>query len=113
MEEQLIIIVNYINIKGLTSAQAQKTISNVIDIHKDMYDGVLTKNVKIHYVPITIGDSRIECIYPVGNCSSDVESQIIKLYKVILNTSDEQIKEIIQELENKLKLIEIKEKSQE
>lgn len=105
MKEELIIIVNYINISGLTKAQAKETIYDVIDMHKDMYDDVLTKKVKTYYVPITNGDSRIECIYPVGETVSEAESKIINLYKTMLNSSDEQIKEIFQDFERKINLI--------
>lgn len=109
MEEELIILASYINISGLSRVQAQEMIYNVIESHKDMYDDVLTKKVKVYYVPITNGDSRIECIYPVGKTISEAESKIINLYKTMLNSSDEQIKEIFEEFEIKMNLLKIKE----
>jgi hypothetical protein len=47
-------------------------------------------------------------IYPIYNNNGNVESELIKLYKALLSSSDEEVKEIMLNVERKLKLIKIK-----
>ena len=74
------------------------------------FEDILTKKIKTLLFPIQEGQTRVECIYPNSKYNDEVESQIIYLYKALLNSSDEQIKDFVQELERKINLI-INEKS--
>lgn len=107
-EKELIILAIYINVQGRSHSQAQQIMDNVITNYQSTFDDLKNKNIKTLFFPITDGVTRVECIYPISNNNGNVESELIKLYKALLSSSDEEVKEIMLNVERKLKLIKIK-----
>lgn len=112
MEEELIILAVYVNVNGLSKVQVDSMMREIVSNYEITFEDILTKKIKTLFFPIQEGQTRVECIYPNSKYNGEVESQIINLYKAILNSSDEQIKDFVQELERKLKLIKLKENLQ-
>ena len=66
MEEELIILVIYVNVNGLSHVMVNQMMNEIIESHKGFYDDVKNKNVKTLYFPVIEGETRVECVYPVG-----------------------------------------------
>jgi len=107
-DKELIIIVTYINVSGLSRVQAQNSFGNLIAESDITFADVNNKNIKRIFLPIEQGQTRVECIYPISNSKIEGESEIISLYKALLNSSDEEVKMIANDIERKLKLIRLK-----
>jgi hypothetical protein len=107
-DKELIILVTYINVAGISRVNAQQNMFDIIATSDVLFEDVNNKNVKRIFLPIIEGQTRVECIYPVSNCKIEGESEIIKLYKALLNSRDEEVKMIATDVERKLKLIRLK-----
>lgn len=107
-DKELIILVTYVNVSGLSRVQAEHVINIFIEESNLTFEDVYSKNIKRLFLPIEQGQTRIECVYPVSNGKVEGESEIISLYKALINSSDEEVKMIANDLERKLKLIRLK-----
>lgn len=112
MEKELIILAIYINVHGMSRQQAQQSMHELISNYDDMYKDV-NKDIKTYWFPVTDNEqTRVECIYPVASINSNIdgiiESELIKIYKALLNGSNEEAKDIIMDIERKLKLNKLK-----
>ena len=61
--------------------------------------------IKVYYFPSN--ENKVECIYPPPNIvgdSSVVENELLKIYKLLLNSENGEAKELIRHIEKKLKL---------
>lgn len=117
MDKDLIILVCYINVAGQSAARARQTIQQMMGITDGVYDDVTDKNVKIHYMPVTDQDTRMECIYPPSNSNNLplVENELLKFYKQLVDIkfeSVDEIKNIIRTLERKIKINNIRQKNE-
>ena len=109
-EKELIILAVYVNIENQTKVQVQQCMGDIIANYQTTFDDIKNKNIKTLFFPINQGLTRVECIYPIANTyvNSEVESQLISLYKAIINSSDEELQDIVNDLERKLKIIKLK-----
>ena len=76
IKKELLIIVYKINISGLTRQQTEEMIRQYIETENLSTDEELKENYTIRelYLPIQIGDSNIEVIYPIAGNSLPLES---------------------------------------
>lgn len=93
MKKELIIIVYYINISGLSRQLVERMLSEIKSSSSDMYDNI-DKNVVQYYVPI-YGESRVECIYPINN----TKENLIELLSSIDKEDLKKLKDTIDEIE--------------
>lgn len=100
MKKELIILAYYINVGGMSRQHVEETILNIIAEQEDMYEDT-DKNVKQYYVPITEGQTRIECIYPF-NSNINVEQDLVKLYRLLSNINRNDLDEIITNIEDNI-----------
>jgi hypothetical protein len=111
MEKDLIILAIYINISGLSHIRVQQIIQEFVKNYEDMYKDS-NKDVKTYWFP-TESETKVECVYPppsiVGN-TSVLENELLKIYKLIANSKNDEAKEIVRHIERKLKLSSIKNK---
>jgi len=111
MEKDLIILAVYINVSHMNQQHVHQTMSQFINNYQDMYKDV-NKDVRIYYLPSET-ETKVECVYPppsiVGN-TGVLENELLKIYKLIANSKNDEAKEIVRHIERKLKLISFKEK---
>lgn len=110
MEEELIILAVYINVDGMSSSQTDAMIMNFKNIYLDNFKDVQGKKIKTLYFPVKNQETKVECIYPVRSVPN-VESELLNLYKLLLNgqtKDDVEVKELILDVERKLKLLKLK-----
>lgn len=93
MKKELIIIVYYINISGLSRQLVERMLSEIKSSYEHMYDNI-DKNVVQYYVPIH-GESRVECIYPINN----TKENLIELLSSIDKEDLKKLKDTIDEIE--------------
>lgn len=105
MQKDLIILAIYIDTEGRSRHQSDQMMHEVFSMYKDLYDDT-NKDVKVYYFPSN--ETKVECIYPppniIGDNSSFVENELLKIYKLFINSKDGESKELIQHIERKLKL---------
>lgn len=113
MEKELIILDIYINVGSISRQQMEQRLSDLINTYTDMYKDT-NKNVKTYWFPVaTEQQTRVECIYPPPNVihnDSVIENELLKIYKLIANSKNGEAKNIIRNIEMKLKLNKIKTK---
>jgi hypothetical protein len=113
MEKELIILAVYINVYQLSHQHIQQVIQDMKANCDNMYKDV-NKDVKIHFFPVQEQDTRIECIYPPSIVTGvSVENELLKLYKLIVNFQNEEAKELLKDIERKLKFKKINDKLNE
>ena len=115
MDKELIILAIYINVYQLSNQQVQSYIESMKLSYADMYKDV-NKDVKIYYFPVQDQDTRIECVYPPPNAIHNegaIENELLKIYKLIVNSKNEEAKEIVRHIERKLKFKKINDKLNE
>jgi hypothetical protein len=72
------------------------------------------KNVKVYWIPVRDQETKIECIYPFQHINDgNVENELLKIYKLIVNSKNEEVKEIVKDIERKLKFKKIKDRLNE
>lgn len=101
MEKELIVFCFYVNVNGLSRQQVEQSMSKLIEMNENTFDDV-NKTVKLFYLPITNGETRMECIYPF-NSGQNLEVDIIKLYRLLSNTNKEKFNEILDSIDKKIK----------
>lgn len=104
-EKELVILVIYINVDGLTQQQAKQQIYTFMKGYEDMYNKT-NKDIKTYWFP-TKNETKVECIYPPPNISNGngiLENELLKIYKVLLSASKEDMKDILKNFERRLKL---------
>ena len=111
MEKELIILAIYINVDGLTRQQAEKQIYELIKNYENMYKDI-NKDVKIYWFPVSgVQQTRVECIYPPAPINNgNLENELLKIYKLLVNSKNDEAKDIIREIERKLKINKLKNK---
>lgn len=105
MNEDLIILVCYVNVDGMSRMSANKYTSEIYESLKIEYKNI--KNVKYHIIPVSGQETKIECIYPTNDKKQYTDNKILLLYKNLLNikyNDKVEIKKIINNLERKLKI---------
>ena len=113
MEKELIILAIYINVYNLSSQHVQQVIENMRTSYGDMYKDV-NKDIKIYYFPVQDQETRVECVYPPHPINNGtIENELLKLYKLIVNFQNEEAKDLIRNIERKLKFKKINEKINE
>lgn len=113
MGKELIILAIYINVTHMSRLQVDSVVKCMIHDHEDMYKDT-NKNVKVYYLPVENQETRIECIYPPHPVNSgSVENELLKIYKLIVNSKNDEAKEIVRNIERKLKFKKIKDKLNE
>ena len=113
MDKELIILAIYINVYQLSNQHIQQVIQSMRDGYADMYKDV-NKDIKIYYFPVQDQETRIECVYPPHSISGvNVENELLKLYKLIVNFQNEEAKDLLKDIERKLKFKKINDKLNE
>lgn len=115
MDKDLIILAIYINVYSLSRQQIDQFFDEMKLSYALMYKDV-NKDVKIHYFPVQDQETRIECVYPpsaVLQDNSAIENELLKLYKLIVNFQNEEAKDLIRDIERKLKFKKINDKLNE
>lgn len=108
MEKELIILVVYINVDGLSRQGVNEYLFQIELSYKNMYDDT-DKNIKTYYLPVNNHqETKIECIYPF-NKQISLETEFLKLYKIISESSikdeyKEEVDNIINEMKIKLNI---------
>lgn len=109
MEKELIILAIYINVNGLSRQHTQQQIHEFIMDYKDMYKDI-NKDIKIYWFPVN-GEqqTRVECVYPPTPINNgNIENELLKIYKLLLNGKNNEAKEIMQHIERRLKINNLK-----
>lgn len=111
MEKELIILAIYINVNGLSRQHTQQHIHQFIMDYKDMYKDI-NKDIKIYWFPVSDNqETRVECIYPPAPINNgNLENELLKIYKLLVNSKNDEAKDIIREIERKLKINKLKNK---
>ena len=108
MKKELLIMVYKINVSGLTRYQSEEIIQNYIINTNISSDEELKENYIIRepYLPIQIGDSNIEIIYPIAGYTLPIESYntIKEINTVIKDIHYDEIKPYWNRLLRELKL---------
>lgn len=116
MDKDLIILAIYINIGSLSRQQAEQQLGDLIHSYDNMYKDT-NKDVKVYWFPVhSEQDTRVECIYPppsVIHNDGVVENELLKIYKLLVNSKGEEAKEVIRDIERKLKFKKINDKLNE
>lgn len=102
MDKELIILAIYINVSGLSKMSAHNNMKVLMEQYEKMYDDV-DHNVKIYWFPSN--ETKVECIYPpVKLNDKNAENELLKIYKLLLSSQPEEAKEMVSNIEKKLKL---------
>lgn len=113
MDKELIILAIYINVNGCSMSQVQRQMNDIIQTYSNMYNDT-NKNVKVYWIPVRDQETKIECIYPFQHINDgNVENELLKIYKLIVNSKNEEVKEIVKDIERKLKFKKIKDRLNE
>lgn len=109
MEKELIILAIYINVGGLSRQQAEQCIFDLIKAYEDLYKDI-NKNVKVYWFPVDGNQqTRVECVYPPAPINNgNIENELLKIYKLLLNGSKDDANDIIRDIERKIKISKIK-----
>jgi hypothetical protein len=108
IKKELLIIVYKINVSGLTRQNTEEMMQNCIESGNLSSDEELKENYTIRelYLPIHIGDSNIEVIYPIAGNSLPLESYntIKEINKLLKEDNFNDIKPCWNRLLRELKL---------
>jgi hypothetical protein len=109
MDKELIILAIYIDVNNLSNSRSNQIMQNVIKQYETMYDSV-NKDIKVYWFPSN--ETKVECIYPpVKLDSATAENELLKIYKLLLSSQPKEAKEMVQNIERKLKLQNLKKTS--
>jgi intein/homing endonuclease len=104
MDKELIILAIYINVDGLSHQCVEEEIYNLSKEYENIYNDT-NKNIKVYYLPVTNQETRIECVYPpVPINNGNIENELLKIYKLLINLKNDKAKDLIMDIERKLKL---------
>jgi len=111
MDKELIILAIYINVGGLSRQQAEQQLYQLIKNYEDMYKDI-NKDIKVYWFPVSDNqETRVECIYPPSPINNgNIENELLKIYKLLVNSKNDEAKDIIREIERKLKINKLKNK---
>ena len=115
MEKDLIILAIYVTTYNLTRVHVDQLFAQYQKQYEDMYKDT-NKNVKIYWFPVNDQPTRVECVYPPPSISGAgmMENELLKLYKLLLNnTNNDEAKELIRDIERKLKFKKINDRINE
>lgn len=115
MEKELIILAIYVDVGHSSQQQVQQQMFQMISNYKDLYQDI-NKDIKIYWFPVMDQETRVECIYPppsVIHNEGVIENELLKIYKLIVNSKNEEAKEIVRHIERKLKFKKITDKINE
>ena len=103
-DKDLIILSVYINVKNLSRQQVQEKMTDLIVNYSRYFEGT-NKNIKIMWFPVVDQDTRVECVYPpsVKTLDGKSENELINVYKLLVNLKNEEAKDIIRDIERKIK----------
>lgn len=109
MDKELIILAIYVNVDGLSRQYAQQCIHNLISQYEEMYKDI-NKDIKIYWFPVSKSqETRVECIYPPAPINNgNIENELLKIYKLLLNSKKNEAIEIMQHIERRLKINKLK-----
>lgn len=70
----------------------------------------INKDIKVYWFPVSDNqETRVECIYPPSPINNgNIENELLKFYKLLLNSSNNEVKEIMQHIERRLKINNLK-----
>lgn len=91
----------------MTRIRAEQTLHKYYCMLESDYQMITDKEVKIHVIPVHNQETKIECIYPPVIKDGKIESEIIKLYRLLLNNKDNNAKTLIRNFDRKIKLIKL------
>lgn len=104
-DKELIILAVYINVEGLPAHKAQHEMDLMIIQYKKAFD-TTDKDVKVFWFPSN--EYKVVCIYPppniISNSVTDIENEMLNIYKLLLSSQPEEAKEMVRTIERKLKL---------
>ncbi|MFA5586578.1 MAG: hypothetical protein WDA02_08550 [Saccharofermentanales bacterium] len=104
MDKELIILAIYINMDGLSQQRVNQLMTTFMDTYKNFYSDI-NKEVKIYYLPVTNQETKVECVYPPAPINNgNIENELLKIYKLLVNLKNDEAKELIVDIERKLKL---------
>ena len=105
MDKELIILSIYINVHNMSRQQAEHQIYILMKEYEDMYKNT-NKDVKVYWFPVTDNqETRVECVYPPAPImNGNIENELLKIYKLLVNNKNDEAKEIISHIERKLKI---------
>jgi spore germination protein GerM len=102
MDKELIILAIYINVSNLSSLYAEQIMQSIVKQYETMYDNV-NKDVKVYWFPSN--ETKVECIYPPVKLENEkAENELLKIYKLLLSSQPEEAREMVSNIEKKLKL---------
>jgi hypothetical protein len=106
-DKELIILAIYINVDGKSRSYAQKKMYELTQIYHKEFNTIPNKYcIKTLWFPTENKETRVECVYPLANIISKegiIENELLKIYKLLSNYKNDEAKEIVQDLERKLK----------
>jgi len=101
-ERDLIILAIYIDVSGMSVSRVNQQMQQIMKNYETMYDDV-NKDVKIYWFPSN--ETKVECVYPpVKLESAKAENELLKIYKILLSYQPEEAREMVSNIEKKLKL---------
>jgi hypothetical protein len=114
MDKELIILAIYINVHNMSRQQAEHQIYVLIQEYENMYKGT-NKDVKVYWFPVTDNqETKVECVYPPSPImNGNIENELLKIYKLLVNSKSDEAKELIKHIERKLKLKNIIDKNED
>lgn len=115
MDKELIILAIYVEVGHLSRQHVEQQMLQLISMYKEMYDDT-NKDVKIYWFPVQDQGTKVECIYPppsVIHNDGVIENELLKIYKLLVNSKGEEAKELIKDIERKLKFKKINDKLNE
>jgi hypothetical protein len=102
MEKELIILAIYINIEGMPVSQARQSMQQIKNQYDYMYNDT-NKDVKVYW--FQSNETKVECIYPPMTYNgNNFENELLKIYKLIFSSQPEDVKNMLSNIEKKLKL---------
>lgn len=109
MDKELIILAIYINVDGSSQLQLKQQMYSLVQSYENMYKDI-NKDVKVYWFPVkNPQETRVECIYPPSPINNgNIENELLKIYKLLLNGSNNEAKEIMQHIERRLKINNLK-----
>ncbi len=104
-DQDLIILSVYIDVTDDSKQNVQQQLAELIAYYNKYFEDT-NKNIKIMWFPVRNKETRVECIYPPSNMISkrgEAENELLNIYKLLVNLKNDEAKDIIRDIERKLK----------
>lgn len=112
MDKDLIILAIYINVHGMSAQRTRYQTEQLMVEYENMYKDT-NKDIKVYWFPVQDQETKIECVYPPSPImNGNVENELLKIYKLLVNSRDDEAKDLIRHIERKLKLKNLTDKNE-